>query len=188
MSSHPARLAPLLAALLLAPAQPAAAHSDAQSAEGSLLDCEHPPADLAAALPAALADAATLVCMPAAQMIVARDGWAWRFPGSFFDRPSIPAYTPIASRSAAAGRYFTAFEATELSRAEIQSLHESLAHSLATYTDTAPPGRIIKLVARNDEGHTLDAYFGFKSPAEGWVAMCAPACAAELFFLMHRLD
>ena len=171
--------------LLFATSLPAFAHSDGQAPEG-LLDCEHPPADFARALPQSLADAATLLCMPAAQMIVARDGWAWRFPGSFFDRPSIPAYTPV--ESAGAGRYFTGFKATELSRAEIKSLHESLVKDLVTYTDSAPPERIVKLVAYNDQGYSMDAYFGFKSADEGWVALCAPACAPEFFFLMNRLN
>ena len=174
--------------LLFAISLPVFAHSDAQTPERGLLDCEHPPADLARALPKSLTDAAALLCVPTAQMIVAREGWAWRFPGSYFDRPSIPAYTPVESRSAAGGRYFTGFEATELSRAEIKSLHESLVKALVTYSDAVPPERIVKLVARNDQGYSMDAYFGFKSQGEGWVALCAPECAPELFFLINRLD
>jgi hypothetical protein len=175
-------------ALQLATSLPALEHSEAEAPAGHLLDCEHPPADLAHGLPKQLADAATLVCLPAAQMIVAREGWAWRFPGSFFDRPSIPAYTPIESRAAADGRYFTGFSATELSRAEINSLHESLVNTLVTYADAAPPERIVKLIAHNDQGFSMDAYFGFKSAVEGWVVLCAPACAPEFFFLINRLD
>jgi len=175
--------------LLLVLSLQAFAHGgeDAPGDDG-LLDCEHPPKDLAQTLPEQLASAATILCTPSAQMIVAPDGWVWRFPGSFFDRPSIPAFAPIESRSIAGSRYFTGFKAADLSDGEIKALHERLARTMVTYTDAAPPDRIVKLVARNDQGYPMDAYFGFKTPGEGWVALCAPDCAPELFFLIKHHD
>ncbi len=172
--------------LLLVVTLQAFAKSEAEAPAGGLIDCEHPPKNLTHTLPKQIAMAATVICMPAAQMIVAREGWAWRFPGSFFDRPSIPAYSPTESRADAGGRYFTSFKATELSAGEIKKLHEAFAKTLATYTDALPPARVVKLVARNDLGHPMDAYFGFKSQSEGWVALCAPDCVPEFFFLMKR--
>jgi len=174
--------------LLLLLASQVCAHSEGEAPAGSILDCEHPPKNLTHALPEQVAMAATVVCMPSAQMIVANDGWSWRFPGSYFDRPSIPAYSPVESRSQAGGRYFTGFNATELSAGEIRKLHETFIKTLATYPDALPPARIVKLVARNDQGHPMDAYFGFRSASEGWVALCAPDCAPEFFFLINRQD
>ena len=126
--------------------------------------------------------------MPSAQMIVAQEGWSWRFPGSFFDRPSIPAYSPVGSRADAGGRYFTGFAATVLTDPQIRQLHETFSKTLATYSDAAPPARIVKLVASNDQGYAMDAYFGFRSSSEGWIALCAPDCAPEFFFLINRHD
>jgi len=174
--------------LLLVVAMQVPAHAYAQAPDGGLLDCEHPPKNLARTLPRQIAASATILCMPSAQMIVARDGWAWRFPGSFFDRPSIPAYSPVESRAEAGGRYFTGFKATELSGGEISKLHERFVKTLATYADKKPPARVVKLVARNDQGYSMDAYFGFKSRTEGWVALCAPDCTPEFFFLTNRND
>lgn len=164
------------------------ARAEAQAPADGILDCEHPPKNLTHILPKQVAMAATVICTPSAQIIVAREGWAWRFPGSFFDRPSIPAYSPIESRPDAGGRYFIGFKATELSVSEIKKLHETFARTLATYTDASPPARIVKLVARNDQGYPMDAYFGFKSQSGGWVALCAPDCAPEFFFLINRND
>jgi hypothetical protein len=174
--------------LLLAVALQAFAHSEGPAPAGGLLDCEHPPGNLAQDLPEPVAMAATVICTPSAQMIVAGEGWVWRFPGSFFDRPSIPAYSPIESRADAGGRYFTEFHATALSDSEIRKLHETFAKTLVTYTDASPPARIVKLVARNDQGYPMDAYFGFKSQSQGWVALCAPDCTPEYFFLINRQD
>ena len=174
--------------LLLVVALQSPAHSETQAPADGNLDCEHPPKNLAGTLPKQISGMATLLCTPSAQMIVAADGWAWRFPGSFFDRPSIPAYSPVESRPEAGGRYFTGFKVTELSAGEISKLHESFKKTLVTYTDASPPARIIKLVARNDQGYPMDTYFGFKSKSEGWVALCAPNCAPEYFFLTNRHD
>ena len=174
--------------LLLVVALRAFARSEAEAPAPDILDCEHPPRKLVHVLPEQLAKAATVICTPSAQMIVAGEGWAWRFPGSYFDRPSIPAYSPLESRPQAGGRYFTGFKATELSGAEIKKLHDTFVKTLVTYPDAQPPARIVKLVARNDQGHPMDAYFGFRSQSEGWVALCAPACAPEYFFLIKRHD
>ena len=173
---------------LLVIASQACAHAEAEAPAGAILDCEHPPAMLVHTLPEQIAMAATVICTPSAQIIVASEAWSWRFPGSYFDRPSIPAYSPMESRSQAGGRYFTGFEATELSAGEITKLHETFVKTLVTYADALPPARIVKLVARNDQGHPMDAYFGFRSPGEGWVAVCSPDCAPEFFFLIHRHD
>jgi len=170
--------------LLVVAALHAYAHSDAQAPAEGLLDCEHPPKDLASTLPKQIAVTATILCTPSAQIIVAKEGWVWRFPGSFFDRPSIPAFSPVESRATAGARYFIGFKATELSDGEVRKLHDTFAKTLVTYTDAAAPTRVVKLVARNDQGQPMDAYFGFKSESEGWVALCAP----EFFFLMNRHD
>ena len=174
--------------LFFAIAFPVLAHSEGEAPSAGILDCDHPPQDLARVLPNAIADAATVVCTPSAQMIMPAPGWLWRFPGSFFDRPSIPAYSPVESRSQAAGRYFTGFKASELDTGEIRKLHDRFANTLGIYTEEGPPRRIIELVARNDQGYAMQAYFGFKSAAEGWVALCAPECVPEHFFLINRVE
>lgn len=174
--------------LLLCITLRAFADSESAAPMDGVIDCEHPPKNMARVLPKQLADTASIICTPSAQMIVAREGWAWRFPGSFFDRPSIPAYSPVESRPTAGGRYFVGFSVNELSGAEMKKLHETFTKALATYAGSALPQRIVKLVARNDQGHSMDAYFGFNSRKQGWVALCAPDCAPEMFFLTNRHD
>ena len=173
--------------LWLAAAQ-ALAHSEGETTGPALLDCEHPPESLAKMLPEPVAKVASVECNPSAQTIVARDGWTWRYPGSFFDRPIIPAYAPMDSRHSGGPRYFTEFRVTELTAADAGKRHETFAKDLSTYRETAPPVRLVKLVAHNDLGHELNAYFGFRSDGEGWVVLCAPACAPEYLFLMQKID
>jgi hypothetical protein len=166
----------------------ALAHSEGETSGPVLLDCEHPPRSLAKMLPEAVAKVASIECNPSAQTIVARDGWNWRYPGSFFDRPIIPAYAPMDSRQTGGPRYFTEFKATELSAADARKRHEMFAKDLPTYRETSPPMRLVRLVAHNDLGHEMDAYFGFRSDGGGWVVLCAPECAPEYLFLMQKID
>jgi hypothetical protein len=173
--------------LWLAAAQ-ALAQSEVAATGPALLDFEHPPQALVKMLPEQVAQVARVECSPSAQTIVAHDGWSWRYPGTYLSRPSIPAELPLDSRDREGSRYFTEFTATELTAADAIKHHETFVKNLPTYWETAPPARLVKLVAHNDLGHKFDAYFGFRSDGEGWVALCAPECAPEYVFLMKKID
>jgi hypothetical protein len=179
---------PILGAVLSLAALAAFAHSESEDAGYRMLDCEHPAEGVAKALPDPVSGPAFLQCTPAFQQIVANEGWSWRYPGSYFERPFIPAYAPTSSRGMGGARYFTGFEAHELDPADVRSEHERFAKSVPTYREAAPPPRILKVVATNDLGHGVDAYFGFRSERDGWVVMCAPDCAPESMFLFEKID
>ncbi|HWA13059.1 MAG TPA: hypothetical protein VHA15_08195 [Burkholderiales bacterium] len=167
----------------------AVAHSESDATGGyALIDCEHPGPKVATELPAEIAASGILQCTPSMHMIVANGVWNWRYPGSFFDRPFIPAHAPKASQGQAGARFFTRFETRELNAEQIRARHEQFAAELPTYPDTAPPARMLQLVAINDLGHELDAYYGFRSERDGWVVLCTPACATENMFLIEKAD
>ncbi|HEX7810990.1 MAG TPA: hypothetical protein VF460_03695 [Burkholderiales bacterium] len=178
---------PLLGAVLSLAAILASAHSENESAKYAPIDCDHPAPGVVTALPEILAGPAYLQCTPAFQQIVSSDAWSWRYPGSFFERPFIPAYAPTPSHGHGGARYFTGFEAVELDANELRAQHERF-KSIPTYRESTVPVRILKLVATNDLGHELDAYFGFRSEREGWVVMCTPDCAPENMFLIERRE
>ena len=178
----------VLLSLCFAAAHAALAHSEGEPSGPVLLDCEHHPHSLLKMLPEAVAKVASVECNPSVQTIVARDGWSWRYPGSFFVRPVIPAYGSMDSRQTGGPRYFTEFKATELSAVDRRKRHEMFAKDLPTYLEKVPPARLVKLVAHNDLNHELNAYFGFRSDGGGWVVLCAPECAPEYLFLIQKID
>ncbi len=176
----------LLLSLAAVPAMPV---SETEGEQGyTVIDCEQPAANVATALPEAIASPAQIECNPMRQSLVASEGWTWRYPGSYFDRPFIPAYAPQASWGHGGPRFFTGFRTVDLSEPEIRKLHEKFARELPTYPEQAAPARIIKLMATNDLGHELDAYFGFRSERKGWVVLCTPGCAPENLFLIEKAD
>lgn len=167
----------------------ALAHPESEgAAHHAGIDCEHPAPGVVTELPAEIASIAYLQCTPAMQMIVANEGWSWRYPGSFFDRPFIPAYAPEASHGTGGARYFAAFATRDLSAEEVRERHDLFARTLPNYRQDAVPARILMLEAKNDLGHEIDAYFGFRSGDSGWVVMCAPQCAPENMFLIQKIQ
>ena len=167
----------------------AMAHLDGEGEEEAgqkLIDCDHPPAELKKILPPEISSVATLGCTPGAQHIHAAKGWVWRFPANFFQVPTIPAYSPVDSRSEPAGRFFTGFEVVALGPTQLSERHKWFTENVVTYPKSGVPAKIIKLVATNDLGHSLDAYVGFRTDREGWVVLCAPECAPEFVFLMQK--
>lgn len=178
-----------LGLLLFLASVPAMPGSESEDGQGyTVIDCEHPAANVATALPVAVASPARIECNPMRQSLVANEGWTWRYPGSYFDRPFIPAYAPQASWGHGGARFFTSFSAVELPEPEIRKQHEKFARELPTYRDKTAPARILKLVATNDLGHELEAWFGFRSGREGWVVICTPDCAPENFFLIEKAE
>lgn len=173
--------------LALATAGPAFAHPEEDVQGPSVIDCDHPPATMVQALPAAFEGIGRLSCSASGQSIVAHPDWSWRFPASIFVRPSIPAFAPAESQVLVGARHFTAFEETDVSAAEAQALHRRFSDTVSTYNQPAPPESLKKLLAKNDLGHQFEIYFGMKSKRDGWVVLCDPACAPEYVFVVEKL-
>lgn len=168
----------LLCAPLLAHAH-SENHEQDDDAEGAA--CEN---HLAESFPDVLRPYARLECD---QFIVNPDNWQWRFPGSFFDRPYIPAFAPKPKRVVAGSRTYKQLSAEEIDKSQIAGLHESKFLKIRSYKQAQAPERLIKLRATNDLGDSMDVWFGLHSESKGWVAICAPVCAPEYFFLTERI-
>lgn len=166
---------------------PALSHQEGETPVAELFDCDHPPAAALNAVPPELADFARLECSPRGQFFMAGDGWTWRFPGSFFDLPSIAAYTPRASQRIGEGRYFRSIEVREIGAEESAQLQQRFTRELATYR-SAPPVRMLHLAIENDAGHRFEVFMTFEGSDKGWVISCVPDCPPEYVFLMERFQ
>ncbi|HWQ39554.1 MAG TPA: hypothetical protein VNM24_13285 [Burkholderiales bacterium] len=151
-------------------------------------DCEHPPADAVTRLPLAIEPFAQLSCLPIGQIIVAREGWVWRYPASYFDQPLIAAYSPMASRAEPGARYFTSLSVEELSGDAALRRNDALVALLPNYRPDAPPKRVLRLEAANELGHRFEVYFPMTDANSGWGAICAPECTPEMLFMMYKSE
>jgi len=149
-------------------------------------DCDHPPAGAVTRLPEAIQPFAQLACAPIGQLIVAREGWVWRYPASYFDRPLVAAYSPMQSRMEPGPRYFTFLTVEKLTGAAPMKQNEALGRALPNYRVDPPPGTVLRLAATNDLGHRFDVYFPMTDTNKGWGAICAPECAPEMLFMIYR--
>lgn len=165
------------------------AHSDSDNAAapaGAYFDCNQLPDKALTHLPEPIAAWAKLDCLPVGQVIVERDGWSWRFPGSFFDKPRIFAAAPEESQFFPGMRYFTRITVEELDRPTAQERHQSFRAQFPTYSMENPPSRMLRLVAVNELTHPIEAFFSFDDDAHGWGIVCVPQCAVENVFMISR--
>lgn len=168
---------------------PVLAHPETSAAEPQdpRHDCDHPPESAARALPDALAAFASLGCNHLGHFMMAAPGWNWRFPGSYFIVPTIPAFTPAASAGQAGLRFFNTLSVRELSADEARSRHQQFAGEIPTYSPAGAPQSMLQLKGSNDLDDVFEAYFPFESRDRGWAVICDPRCAPEYVFMINRL-
>lgn len=165
------------------------AHPETSATEpqGPHYDCEHPPESAVRALPDVLAAFSSLDCNHLGHFIMAAPGWNWRFPGSYFIVPTIPAFTPAASAGQAGLRFFNTLSVRELSADEMRVRHQQFAGEIPTYSPAGTPRSMLQLRGSNDLGDVFEVYFPFESRDRGWVVICDPRCAPEYVFMINRL-
>lgn len=180
---------PLIALVLCLVTGTAIGHAEhgSEAAAAAGHDCEHPPANAARALPEAIAGFSALACHPhGGQYLGAGAGWHWRFPGSYFVVPTVPAFSPSAKLGHAGARFFTDMHVRRLTGEAARQRHETIAKSVPTYLPAKPPESILQLTAINDLGHAFDVFFPLESDRRGWAVICTPECAPEYVFIIDR--
>ena len=163
-------------------------HSESENAADSPspVGCERLPENALTSLPEPVADWAVLDCLPVGQVIAQRDGWTWRFPGSFFDRPWIFAAAPENSQHMPGLRYFTRLTVAVLDRDSAATRHAQFRARLPTYGMENPPVRMLRLEAVNDLSDASEVFVSFGDDQDGWVIVCSPVCAVEGVFMITR--
>jgi hypothetical protein len=167
------------------------AHSDSDhddAADLGFFDCDHLPAGALTALPTPLDGWAKLECTSAGQKLVAKLPWRWRFPGSWLNRPDLPAWAPAASFTLPGPKHFVKMEIVELDTQSTDAAHDKLMRESATYrfhVETRPLA-MHRMTVLNSLGHTMDVYFPTVSDDLRWAILCVPDCRPEYAFLIER--
>ena len=167
------------------------AHEDATREAIPILDCDHPPEHAVNAVPEPF-HWAQLECTPAGQMLVPAEDWVWRYPGSFTERPFVPAWMSADAGVSAGPRYFKTMSARLAGADEMRELKQRFVRSAielpAPRVQTDPPERIYVLAAESNLGEKLEVNFVYRSDQDIWAVPCAPACAPEQLFHIYRRD
>jgi hypothetical protein len=164
------------------------AHQDEVANPVSGYDCEHPPADAVTDLPGLLGTVGRLVCLPTGPGILANQGWTWRFTGSFFELPSIPAHAHVDSAGMTPPFYFTELSARELNAGEAARVSEDLAKEVETYR---PAGSLLGMTvvdATNNYGRSITVFMPMESEDNGWLIVCTPQCRSDYVIIVSKLQ
>jgi hypothetical protein len=182
-------LSRFLALLIACLCAPAFSHEGGGADDSAQpLDCDHQPDKAVSEVPSALQALAALECAPNGQLIVAREGWIWRYPASYFDRPVIAAYTPLESREQPGPRYYVSLQAERLSGDAARRKHETLLGLLPNYKAQTIPKSVLQLTATNELGHQFQVFFPIVDENKAWGVVCAPECSPEMTFMIYRQE
>ena len=165
------------------------AHEDATHEALPILDCDHPPEQAARVVPDPIARWTQLECTPAGQMLVSSEDWVWRFPGSFTDRPFLPAWMSADASVSAEPRYFKSIAAHRAGADEVEQLNQRFAKSMIDLPAAA--GRrqqIYVLSAESNLGEKFEVNFVYRSDHDIWAVPCVPDCRPEQLFHIYRRD
>ena len=164
------------------------AHQDEVANPVGGYDCEHPPADAVMDLPGLLGTVGRLVCLPAGPGILANQGWTWRFTGSFFELPSIPAHAHVDSAGMTPPFYFTALSARELSAGEAARVSDDLAKEVETYRPAGSLAGMTVFDATNNYGRSITVFMPMESEDNGWLIVCTPQCRSDYVIIVSKLQ
>ena len=178
----------ILVALAACSALLAHAHQEATSDAPSGYDCEHPPTDAVTDLPGLLGAVGRLVCLPAGPGILANQGWTWRYTGSFFEMPAIPAHAHVDSAGMAPPFYFTEVSARELSADEAAGVSDDLAKEVETYRPTGSLAGMTVVDAVNNYGKGITVFMPMQSETDGWLIVCTPQCRSDYVIVVSKLQ
>ncbi len=164
------------------------AHEDATREPLAILDCEHPPEHAMRTIPEPVARWAQLQCTPAGQMLVASEDWMWRYPGSFTDRPFLPAWMSADAAVSPEPRYFKVMTARQAESAEASALEKRFLKSMIELPRSNDAQRIFVFTAQSNLGETFEVNFVYRSDRDIWAVPCAPECRPEQLFHIYRRD
>jgi hypothetical protein len=178
-----------MAVLLLLSWAGAYAHDAGEHDAPAILDCEDPPAQALRVIPEPLGRWTQIECTPVGQMLVQSEDWIWRYPGSFTDRPFLPAWMSADPHVSPNPRYFKSLDVRQAQSEEARALRERIAKSAIDLPAAKPDGtaeRVYVVVAETNFGEKLEVNFMYRSDQDIWAVPCAPECRPEQVFHIYR--
>jgi hypothetical protein len=167
------------------------AHDAGERDAMPFLDCENPPAHAMLTLPEPIARWTAIQCTPAGQMLIQSADWIWRYPGSFTDRPFLPARMTADPSISPEPRYFQTLEVRELPAAQLPAFRARIAQSaidLPAATDATQPERLYHVVGKTNHDEAMEVNFLYRSDSDIWAIPCAPECRPEQVFHIYRRE
>ncbi len=164
------------------------AHQDGAPASTGGYDCEHPPADAVTDLPGLLGTVGRFACLPAGPGILANQGWTWRYTGSFFELPTIPAHAHVDSAGMAPPFYFTQLSSRDLSASEAAQVSDKLRSEVETYRPGSSLVGMTVVDAINNYGRSITVFMPMQSNDNGWLIVCTPQCRPDYVIIVSKLQ
>ncbi len=162
------------------------AHPGDDSADAVNFDCDAHPADMLTELSSPLARIAKLICFGNGQTIIADPSWSWRYSGSFFDAPRIPASAHDGVRGTLPPFYFSEISVNSISDSEKDAEVSRLMKEIVTFRPQQGILNLFEVFIKNNHAHVIRLWVATESDRNGWMLVCTPECRPEYVIVYAR--
>jgi hypothetical protein len=164
------------------------AHPGDENSPTNDFECDKAGSGMVQSLPLDLARIGRLMCLGNGQLIMANPDWSWRYSGSFFDTPRIPAGAHDDLMGIPPPYFFTKIETVQYSDADAQSLSAVLAGKVVTYTPQVEINKLLEFRLHGNHETIANLMVAFESESKGWILVCAPDCRPEYVILFEERE
>lgn len=162
------------------------AHPGDENSPTNDFDCDGVGTAMVQGLPADLARIGQLMCLGNGQLIMANPDWSWRYSGSFFDTPRIPAGAHDDLMGIPPPYFFTKIEMEQYLDEDAQAMSASLATQVVTYTPKVKINKLLEFKLHGNHETIAKLMVALESDSKGWILVCAPDCRPEYVILFEE--
>ena len=164
-------------------------------AENSLItdfDCNTSYPDVMSSLPFPLSEFGSLMCFGNGQSIMAKPTWSWRYSGSFFDTPRIPASAHDDMAAVPPPYYFRVIFSTthaqEIKADRKTQYLDRLMSEVVTFRPQAPISQLYAIDLTNNHHVVIRVFVALETKINGWLLVCNPECQPEYVILFKKRE
>ncbi len=166
------------------------AHPGAENSLITDFDCDTSYPDVMSSLPFPLSEFGSLMCFGNGQSIIAKPKWSWRYSGSFFDTPRIPASAHEDMTAVPPPYYFrvtfSSTDAREIKADRKTRYLDRLMTDIVTFRPQVPISELYAIDLTNNHHVVIRVFVALETKTNGWLLVCNPECRPEYVILFQK--
>ena len=162
------------------------AHPGDENSLATNFDCDKSYPNMIDSLPFPLEEFATLKCFGNGQLIMAKSNWSWRYSGSFFGTPRIPASAHDELTAIPPPYYFTNVKVGEARSENMSGYLDKLMTDVMTFRPKVEITNVYDIELTNNHDSLIRLVIALEKQGNGWLLVCNPDCRPEYVILFNK--
>ena len=162
------------------------AHPGDENSIVTNFDCDKSYPNMIDALPSPLREFAALKCFGNGQVIMTKSNWSWRYSGSFFDIPRIPASAHDEMAAIPPPYYFSNIKVGEIRPENVSRYLDKLMADIVTFKPQLEITKLYDVELTNNHESIIRLFIALEIKGNGWLLVCNPDCRPEYVILFEE--